>query len=51
MPLQESIAAARVLGSDAPVVVAVDGGDLLLDLGRAPRHPVVTTLELDRGPG
>jgi alpha-L-fucosidase len=48
VPLPEPIAAGRVLGSDAPVALAVEGDDLVVDLGRAPRHPVVTTVELDR---
>jgi alpha-L-fucosidase len=51
VPLAEPIGAGRVLGSGASVGLEVEGGDLVVDLGRAPRHPVVTTIELDRSPG
>ncbi len=48
VPLAEQFEAGRVLGRQAPVRLSADGGPLVVDRGRAPRHPVVTTVELDR---
>lgn len=42
------VAGGRVLGSAAPVTVLHENGRTVIDLGRAPRHPVITLVELDR---
>jgi alpha-L-fucosidase len=47
LPLAAKVTGGRVLGSGAEITVADDGPDLVVDLGRAPSHPVVTTVALD----
>lgn len=46
VPLSDAVTSARVLRSGAEVPLLVDGSDVVLDLGRHPLDPVVTTIEL-----
>lgn len=39
---------ARALAAGADLEVTTEGGDVVVDLGRTPRDPVMTTLRLDR---
>lgn len=48
LPLAGTVASARVLRSGIELDLVVDGADIVLDLGRHPLDPLVTTLELDR---
>ena len=43
-----AVAGGRVLGSGAPVTLVRENGRTTVDLGPAPRHPVMTTVQLDR---
>lgn len=48
LPLAGSVTSARMLRSGAEVTLALDGGDVVLELGRHSLDPVVTTIELTR---
>lgn len=42
---------ARALAADAPVDIRIEGDDAVVDLGRIPRDPVATTVEVRRDLG
>lgn len=48
LPLAGGVTRARVLRSGQALDLAVERGDVVLDLGRHPLDPVATTIELDR---
>jgi alpha-L-fucosidase len=48
LPLDAPVSSARLLGTDAPVGVTRDAGEVVLDVGRIPLDDAVTTIALSR---